>query len=264
MLVSPFRTVKLGSFQPETIEEDHSDHLEPEETKTSAKVDKKADNLAARNEAASKTFAAYAEVCSILRTPQKGINALNFHRLRVRRSSQKTPVKDVRVYNALLKGFASKGDLAKLREVLKYADEEGVALDVQSYVAIFECLARTNLDENNTQLLRLYVRNAKKQGITFDRIMNEGLFATDQRETVLRAMRMFQKDYEPKYELPPLHYSNHLLNHLNCEEQLALNASQTKSCGIFSGVEWNELINKQLKVESEGFLKVCARYFAGF
>lgn len=118
-----FRVQPICTFQPEVPEEDHSDphdHIETVEQIT-AKPKKVASPLEqrAKSEISSRTLASYIDTCCYLKAPQRGLNALNFHRTRLRKFLP--AIKHKRVYNSLLKGFAAKGDFSKVEEVLLYA-----------------------------------------------------------------------------------------------------------------------------------------------
>lgn len=217
---------------------------------------------AASDEVVNRTLAAYVEVCCGLGTPQRGLNAVYFQRTRYYRSSSKhvRPVKDIRVYNTLLRGFAAKADFNKVREVLKIMQDEETVLDVYSYAAILECLGRINVDNNHLKYIRIYVKEAKRQGITFDRIMNDAVFGKEQREVILKAMRAFDNQYKPQYELHNLQYNNQLLSSLNVakeELQLPENVDTPKN-GIFKTVNWSDVVEKQMKLETDGFITVSA------
>lgn len=246
------------------MEEEHSEITDIEEIKET-KIPKPTQEIALREEVVHRTLAAYMEVCVALRTPQRGLSALLFHRIRSKRTSHKVfpPVKNIHVYNMLLKGFAVKGDFVKVQEVLKYAAEEGVSLNVQSYVSILECLARVNIDNNHLKFIRIFTKDARKQGITYDRIVSEGIFSNGQRELVLRAMRCNDHSYEPQYSSPYLQYDNNLLNHLNCQEQTVIPNLTKANGGSFAKTNWQELINKQIDIETEGFVTVSPKFAHG-
>lgn len=241
--------------------EEHHDFVEVEETKE-IKPQKLSQQVAASDEVVNRTLAAYVEICCGLGNPQRGLNAVYFQRSRFYRSTSKhvRPVKDIRVYNTLLRGFAAKVDFNKVREILKIMQDEEIVLDVHSYAAVLECLGRINIDNNHLKYIRIYVKEAKRQGITFDRIINDAVFEKGQREVILRAMRAYDNKYEPHYQLQNLQYNNHLLSSLNVakeELQLPENADKPKN-GIFKATNWNDLVEKQMKFETDGFITVCA------
>lgn len=220
-------------------------------------------DVKAREEMCTKTLASYLEICAYTKNPHRGLNALYFHRNRARTSKESfPPMKNVNVYNALFNGFASKGDFSKIKEILQYVQEEQASLNVQSYVAIFECLGRMNA---SPRVITNFKERAYSEGITFDNIMNEGVFSFDQREQVLKAMRACDKDYQPVINLPSVQYCNHLVNHLNHEDQnnigMKIQNEQIKKVenkvkGVFNKKVLNKLLQDQLEIEKVGFITV--------
>ncbi|KAJ8923365.1 hypothetical protein NQ315_001923 [Exocentrus adspersus] len=253
----------VGTFQPEELEE-HISEVE-EATEPLESPEKNVDtntkshmNRKYKDEVSSKTLATYIEVCSHLKNPQRGLNVLYFHRGRVKRMSESyIPVKNINVYNALLKGFANKVDLSKIKEILNIMEEDGVALNAQSYAAIFECLARVNVKKSHLKDIRIFTKNAFVSGITFDQIMNQCIFLNNEREMVLQAMKCYDPKYVPVYKPPDVLYNNHLVNHLNCEAQLdPKNLIHENTDGLFNFKHMKKCINKQLAMEREGYVKV--------
>ncbi|CAG9865430.1 unnamed protein product [Phyllotreta striolata] len=211
-----------------------------------------------REEIITKTLAAYVEVCAHLRNPQRGLSALNFHRYKTKRLNNKMyiPVRSINVYNALLKGFAQKGSLYKVKEILDIMQEEGVECTVQTYVAIFECLAVTN--ENEDELVK-YTKKALAQNITFDDIMNDGKFLNNDRELVLSAMRKVDPSYTPNYRRPIVFYDNRLINHLNHPDQeKEFTANTTESTGLFDSQQLKKLVEKQIELEKDGHITITS------
>lgn len=247
-------------FQPEALEEDiveeTPDNVVEEVPKKKFKIyDKKA-----REEVISKTLASYIEVCVSLRTPKRGLNALYFHRFRASKTPDRfPPLKNIAVYNALLKGFAAKGDFHKIREVVKFIEEEEVALNVQSFSAIFECLGRVNSNGSHSKYIATYVNLLEEKGISFDKIMNEATFLFDQRDRVLDALQYFRPDYVPNYEEPSVQFKNHLLNHLNHEQQtkgFPDESNNATESGIFSKDKLEYCIKHQIEIENNVLVTV--------
>lgn len=254
-----FRSIKsVNTFQPEETEE-HI--LEAEEIKESVKQNAKAHlTQQYKDEISSKTLAAYIEVCSNMRNPQRGLNAFNFHRGRVKRFQDKSfiSITNVYVFNALLKGFASKGLWNKMREVLKIMEEDKVELNLQSFVSVFECLGRVNVMNNHLKDIRIFTKSALAKGITFDKMMNYGIFLNNERDIVLEAIRSYDPNYVPMYKKPDVCYKNHLLDHLNCDKQLEPESLKYKeNGGLFKPKDLEEMIDKQIAMEKDGYVTVC-------
>lgn len=206
---------------------------------------------------ANKTLAAYMELCNHLKAPTRGFQALNYHRHRAKKQ-QVPPITSVNVYNALLKGFATKGNWEKVKEIVEIMEQEGIATNLQSYVAIFECLGRRNIDNYLTREIRIFGKEAINKGFTFDRIMNEGSFLCDERAMVLKAMLAFDPSYQTKIDVPNLQYNNHLLNQLNHESQLDHQRElyEPNTNGLFTPSDMKRRIAEQLDFEINGYITV--------
>ncbi|CAH1100116.1 unnamed protein product [Psylliodes chrysocephalus] len=243
----------INTFQPEVLDDQISE-VEEIKDPPGHKAVKTDTDRKRREEIITKTVAAYIEVCAHLKNPQRGLSALNFHRIKTKRLNNKTyiPIKSPNVYNALLKGFAQKGSFSKIKEILDIMKEEEVECTVQSYVAIFECLA---LIEDNLKELENYANKALAQNITFDKIMNEGIFLNNERDLVLNVMRKIDSNYAPKYNNPIVFYDNQLVNHLNHPEQENPFVPNSKeSNGLFTPFTLKELVDKQISLEKEGHI----------
>ncbi|XP_072382845.1 DNA-directed RNA polymerase, mitochondrial [Diabrotica undecimpunctata] len=244
-------------FQPEVTDEQISEVEEvkdpPDKRFVRIGIDRNR-----KKEIATKSVAAYIEVCGHLKNPQRGLTALNFHRVKSRKINSRNyiPIKSKKVYNTLLRAFAHKGDFHKIKEVLEIMQEEHINLNIHSYVAIFECIARNKL-ENYQKELEKFVKQASAQGITFDNIMNEGVFLNNERELVLKAINHINPKYKPKYNNPTVLYNNNLVNHLNNSEQEQPFATTDKECdGLFTPSALMDRIEKQIRMEKEGYVTI--------
>ncbi|XP_056629610.1 DNA-directed RNA polymerase, mitochondrial [Diorhabda sublineata] len=247
----------VNTFQPEVIDEQISEVDEikdpPDKPIVKASIDRKR-----RKEIITKTIAAYIEVCSSLKNPQRGLNALQFHRFQAKRMGRKqyVPIQSKNVYNVLLKGFADKGDLPKVREVLAIMQEDHIDRNIQTYVAIFECLGRDNVN-NYLEEIKKFAEEAQTQGITFDMIMNKGVFLNKERELVLNAIRCFSPNYEPQYQEPQVTYNNHLVNGLNhSDQQKPFVLTSDSSKGLFTEASLMECVEKQIEMEKDGYVTI--------
>lgn len=240
-------------FQAATAEEEEEEH--PEELEKKSTNEKKQFNYAYAQEISCKTLAAYGDICSVLKNPQRGLNALIFTKNKgISRKPKPVILKNVNVYNSVLKGFAQKGDYNKIKEVISLMKEADVPRNVQSHIYVLECLGRTNMTDNHQTEINEYVDEMLNNGISFDSIMNEGAFYEGQRNMVLNAMNVYRHAYKPEYLQPSLHYSNHLVNHLNNKEQYEITSCDES--GLFAEESMVKAIKKQLDLEKGGYVTV--------
>lgn len=241
---------KIDSFEPEVIEE------APEITEVIDPIPKTNLNKTARYEISVKTLGSYLEMCSVLRNPTRGLNALIFHNQRALRGkdSSFSIIKNIKVYNALLKGFAAKGDTLRLEEVITMIRKENMKLNMQSYIAILECYERANFQDHYLKQIRIYAKEAISNGFTFDKLLNNGTFLNDEREVVLAAMQKYDPKYIPKYAEPVVQYSNELVNSLNHSSQLKLPEITEKrhENGLVTPDSMKLMVEKQLELEKNG------------
>lgn len=202
-------------------------------------------------------MASYADICSTLRNPQRGLNALYFFKSKnkFKKSKPILVVRNVNVYNSLLKGFARKGDFSKVNEVLQLMKEAEVSPNIQSHVYILECLGRINVKDSHLKDIKLSVNEIFGQQLNFDTIMNAGVFNDGQRDVVLKAITAHSPHYKPKYMEPETHYSNHLVNHLNHSKE-AKDICFPEKRGIFNAENLAELVKKQIELEKVGYVTV--------
>lgn len=253
-------------LQPEVFEEsedfDTTLEIDSKTLKSSNKNPKTLDQKV-KYQIAVKTLASYLEVCSNLKQPMKGLNALLFHNHRSQRCVDKNfqAIKDIKVYNALLKGFASQGDVCHLEEVIKLIRNEKIQLTQQSYVAILECYGRTNVKDHYLKQIRIYAKEALVNGFSFDKLLNEAIFLNDEREIVLAAMQRADPHYQPTYFPPNVQYNNHLVNSLNCDEQVCPpeKTELTQGYGVFTPEFLNTAIQQQIDLEKIGSVTVSTK-----
>lgn len=151
--------------------------------------------------------------------------------------------------------------LFQLKEVITYIREDGLTLNVQSYVAILECLGRVYINSTRSKFVRYYCTMMTTQGISYDEVMNKADFVSDQREVILSVIRKVHPDYIPTYQHPDVQYTCGLLENLNCPEQLIpmnKNREDTELYKrLFTGDQLKEFTRKQLEIEMDGYVKVC-------
>ncbi len=110
-------------------------------------------------------------------------------------------------------------------------------------------------------------REAVELNFTLNDVLDKSVFVRDQREVVLRAIRIVEPNFEPCYSPVDIRYSNKLLNNLNRNvEDVDFNVLNLE--GEMEGAEiWNskagftrgqleELAKQQLGNELDGYITV--------
>ncbi|KAL3272879.1 hypothetical protein HHI36_014339 [Cryptolaemus montrouzieri] len=247
-----------SSFQPETLEDTTESHEEDKETPEEKiiaveKANKqKPIDLRAKREIIHKTLAAFVEVCSLQKLHHKALNAILFLQSKSKYKSG-ISIDNIDIFNALLKGYASDGDVKKVFETLKIMSADNIKYNIQTYIIILQCLGRnSNQGAKYIERLKRICHEALKNGFTFDRMMNEGSYLKDEREHVLKAIQTFDPSYRPKYKNPVVQYDNELLNDLNHDDQLKAPMLEIcKNDGLFSVENLRERVTAQIALEKQ-------------
>ncbi|EDS26609.1 DNA-directed RNA polymerase, mitochondrial [Culex quinquefasciatus] len=173
---------------------------------------------------------------------------------------------DVEIYNILMHGYAEKGNLLKLKDIMKILKEDSIEPNAQTYAAIFECLGRLETTDELRADARTYLQEAQAKGFSMNDIMDRSKFTHDQRETVLCLFRELSPGFNPSYTAPALHYNNHLLNALNehvppidgqisTGEPMAGSEIMASKAG-FSREQLEDFSKAQVELELKGHLTV--------
>ncbi|XP_023945104.2 DNA-directed RNA polymerase, mitochondrial [Bicyclus anynana] len=146
----------------------------------------------------------------------EGQQVLQYYRQRSARAPEHPKVSSVKVYNTLLHGFASMGQLENVKELLSFMAEDHVEPNAQTFAAILECVERSNLIDKNS-ILHYYYRQMQEKGLTLNDLLDKTKFLRNQRDMVLKAVRRLDPHYEPNYTPPVLDYDCPLLDKIRLD-----------------------------------------------
>ncbi|KAM6039800.1 DNA-directed RNA polymerase, mitochondrial isoform 2-T2 [Theristicus caerulescens] len=111
-----------------------------------------------------------------------------------------SPVKrrllNVNAYNIVMRSWARKGHLQHINRLFFMLESVGLRPNLDSYAAALECMGR---NQPSTKAIRRCVQQLKSDGFHVDELFQKCLFEEDEKEKVLRAIRIVQ----PNYQLPP-------------------------------------------------------------
>ncbi|CAH0725565.1 unnamed protein product, partial [Brenthis ino] len=186
----------------------------------------------------------------------EGHQILQYYRQRGAKASDSPKVTDVKVYNTLLHGYASMGQLESVKELLSMMSEDNIEPNAQTFAAIFECIERTNLSDK-TSFLKYYREQMHEKNITLNDLLDKSKFLYDQQEIVLKSIRRLEPNFEPHYTPPLLDYNCPLLETLkleNIENRKGLLISPAK--GLLTTEELKAKGLEQFKMEIAGEIEV--------
>ncbi|XP_058819091.1 DNA-directed RNA polymerase, mitochondrial [Topomyia yanbarensis] len=223
--------------------------------------EKSPEELLARQKSFHITLTAYLDICLASGMINRAYaTVLNY---RCKRNRQDISID---IYNMLLHGYAEKGNILKIKDILKIINEDGIDPNPQTYAAIFECLGRLETTAELKTEVNAYLMEAEAKGINMNDILDCSKFTTDQRETVLSIFHEINPEFCPRYTPPALNYDNHLLNPLN-EHVKPIGASSgfdnsdagseiMNSKAGFTREELEQLAREQIEMELKGHLTV--------
>lgn len=226
------------------------------------------------------SLGAYLDCCVSNGMLNRGFATLLNYRYKYKKySSSATKISDVSLYNILLHGYAEKENFQKIKELLSVIKEDQIRVNPQTFAAIFECLGRisenlesaqknpiSNQDFLMRNLNRCY-QEAVDHNFTLNDILDKSIFVRDQREIVLKAIRIIEPNFEPCYSPIDLQYSNKLLNNLNRNvKEIDFNVLEIEgkmegseimdSKAGFTKQQLEEMAKEQLSNELDGYITV--------
>ncbi|KAJ2945772.1 hypothetical protein O0L34_g614 [Tuta absoluta] len=200
-------------------------------------------------------LAAHLQLLCSLNMINEGRQVLQYYRQKGQRPEHPT-ITDVKVYNTVLHGYASLGQLENTKELLGFMREDNITPNAQTFAAVFESIERSHATDKLT-LLHHYLRDMQDKNITLNDLLDKSKFLYDQREVVLRAIRRIEPGFEPSYTPPALDYACPLLDTLQLKQvdnRRGLLSSPAE--GLVTLEEMLEKGKKQLEIEIKGDIEV--------
>ncbi|NXU24959.1 RPOM protein, partial [Thalassarche chlororhynchos] len=111
-------------------------------------------------------------------------------------SPVKRRILNVNAYNIVMRSWARKGRLQRINRLFSMLESVGLRPSLDSYAAVLECMGR---NQSSTKAIWRCVQQLKNNGFHVDDLFQKCLFEEDEKEKVLRAIRIVQ----PNYQLPP-------------------------------------------------------------
>ncbi|NXW41985.1 RPOM protein, partial [Nyctiprogne leucopyga] len=112
------------------------------------------------------------------------------------RSPAKRRLLNVNMYNIVMRSWARKGSLQRIDRLFSLLESVGLRPSLDSYAAALECMGRS---QSSTKAIWRCVQQLKNDGFHVDELFQKCLFEDDEKEKVLKAIRIV----EPNYQLPP-------------------------------------------------------------
>lgn len=120
-----------------------------------------------KQKALAENLFTYLDVCIANGLTNRGLGTLLNYRFRCKKSKISLNIINIKLYNLLLIGYAEKGNLTKIKEILQILKEDKIVCTTQTYAAIFECLGRIQTSPENIKLMQQYQKEAAEIVWTF-------------------------------------------------------------------------------------------------
>lgn len=223
---------------------------------------------------------AYVDCCVTNGMINRGLlTVLNFRNKYAKNSKSAVKVNDIHVYNRLIHGYAEKENLQKCKELMTIIQEDEIKPNEQTFANYLECIGRMSENSLAMQKNRMtddcliknvseVLEDAEMQNISPNDIVDKSIFVSDQREAVLKAIRMVFQDFDPVYTPPDIKYNNPLVDMLNENVQdIGINPLENlnkpakgneimESKRGFQRDELTEFGRQQLETELNGYVTI--------
>ncbi|NXX51530.1 RPOM protein, partial [Tricholaema leucomelas] len=111
-------------------------------------------------------------------------------------SPGKRRILNIDAYNIVMRSWAKKGSLQRIQRLFSMLESAGLRPSLDSYAAVLECMGRALVP---TKTVWRYVQQLRKDGFHVDELFQKCLFEDDEKEKVLKVIRIVH----PNYQLPP-------------------------------------------------------------
>ncbi|XP_071439372.1 DNA-directed RNA polymerase, mitochondrial [Hetaerina americana] len=189
--------------------------------------------FAAREESFMQSLLSYVDTCVSCGFLNRGMGALMFYRERGKRSeSHGFCIRDARVFEILLHGYAAKRNIVKVEELMKVMTEDGIAQTAQCYAACFECVGRrldwslshirgglhvlSSIEATARKKLRMWALEMSQKGLSLNDLFAETCLLSDQKSIVMESVLKIDPHFKPVWPpCPEFGYTCRLLQDIN-------------------------------------------------
>ncbi|XP_067121127.1 LOW QUALITY PROTEIN: DNA-directed RNA polymerase, mitochondrial [Centruroides vittatus] len=194
----------------------------------------------------------FIEVCIYSKLIGKAHYTLKYYFLRGLSSDKYPKVRDIRVFDLLLSGWALKGNLYKFKQLLELMKEGNIKPSLQTYASYLECLSRQKIIKISD--VEKVLQTINDNGYKVDDIFVHCKFKKDQKEKITEVIKKVNSSFEPKPPVYVREYLCDLLKNLNNNEKLT---KYSPSAGHTAN-ELKSFMLRQFQSEVNGNVKVIS------
>nr|XP_045605843.1 DNA-directed RNA polymerase, mitochondrial-like isoform X1 [Procambarus clarkii] len=169
-----------------------------------------------REESFNQSLTAYVSICISLGMLNRAIHTLLYYRnCSKQRKFASQKINSIHPYNAVLLGYAEKGNFKRMEEILKWLDEDNIVPNETTFAALLNCLGQEPESPTNTNNINGCFSTMEKAGIDIQALFEKVEFVRDGHESTLRAIQRVIPSFKPKQETFPAGFRCNLVNELN-------------------------------------------------
>uniref|UniRef100_A0A669CLL2 DNA-directed RNA polymerase n=1 Tax=Oreochromis niloticus TaxID=8128 RepID=A0A669CLL2_ORENI len=162
---------------------------------------------------------------------------LSQHRVMSRRKHLNTGV-----YNIMMRVWAKKGTLNQIGRMFILLEEAGLKPNLGSYFAALECMGRN--PNCSPKVVSRCLSQMEEDGLSVDDLFNQCVFRQDERDMLLKAIRIVKPEYQPSLNMHTSQFSSLLVQDFYTER-----ADHTYPKLDFTQEDLQERFKRQLSVE---------------
>lgn len=162
---------------------------------------------------------------------------LSQHRVMSRRKHLNTGV-----YNIMMRVWAKKGTLNQIGHIFILLEEAGLKPNLGSYFAALECMGRN--PNCSPKVISRCLSQMEEDGLSVDDLFSQCVFRQDERDMLLKAIRIIKPDYQPSLNMHASQCSSSLVQDFYTQR-----ADHTYPKLDFTQEDLQERFKHQLSVE---------------
>uniref|UniRef100_A0A8C0G9D0 DNA-directed RNA polymerase n=1 Tax=Chelonoidis abingdonii TaxID=106734 RepID=A0A8C0G9D0_CHEAB len=132
----------------------------------------------------------YLESCLFLRQPERAQQCLMFYH----RSHARRKLLGIKMYDILMHGWAKKGSLNQIGRLFFMLEEAGLKPNLSCFAAALECMGRAGAP---AVVIKRCVQQLEEDGFNLDELFKDAVYEEDEREMVLKAIRIIKPNFQP-------------------------------------------------------------------
>eukprot|EP00106_Octopus_bimaculoides_P016477 XP_014783919.1 PREDICTED: uncharacterized protein LOC106879031 [Octopus bimaculoides] len=157
---------------------------------------------------------AYVNACLFSGMVNKALAIIKFYNYQHKHRPAEVTLKIIKpeIYSNIMHALAKQGNFDSIQDLFKMMKIH-LKPTLQCYAACLECFGRK--DSPDLQLGQHILQDLKRDGYCASQIFNSCTFRRDERQYVLKALKLISLDYEPSSKEINLKYSRNILQNLN-------------------------------------------------